>query len=75
MRLCDANHCVDVGVLYEEKSDRRNPQVCKSVWDYIDRLNKKAPVFYNYMYSPEDEEVRAASVYIVATVALVTEDE
>lgn len=46
------------GVLYEEKGDRKTPQVCKSVWDYIDRLNKKTPIFYNYMFSPEDEEVR-----------------
>lgn len=49
---------VCVGVLYEEKGERKNPQVCKSVWDYIDRLNKKTPIFYNYMFSPEDEEVR-----------------
>uniref|UniRef100_A0A8C7QY66 SET binding factor 1 n=1 Tax=Oncorhynchus mykiss TaxID=8022 RepID=A0A8C7QY66_ONCMY len=27
------------------------------VWDYIDRLNKKTPIFFNYMFSPEDEEV------------------
>lgn len=50
--------CVCVGVLYEEKGERKNPQVCKSVWDYIDRLSKKTPIFYNYMFSPEDEEVR-----------------
>lgn len=46
-----------LGVLYEEKGERKNPQVCKSVWDYIDRLNKKTPIFYNYMFSPEEEEV------------------
>lgn len=46
-----------LGVLYEEKGERKNPQVCKSVWDYIDRLNKKSPIFYNYMFSPEEEEV------------------
>lgn len=46
------------GVLYEEKGERRSPQVCKSVWDYIDRLSKKTPIFYNYMFSPEDDEVR-----------------
>uniref|UniRef100_A0A3P9PW06 SET binding factor 1 n=1 Tax=Poecilia reticulata TaxID=8081 RepID=A0A3P9PW06_POERE len=55
---------IELGVLYEEKSDRRNPQVCKSVWDYVDRLNKKAPVFYNYMYSPEDEEVLRPYTFI-----------
>uniref|UniRef100_A0A4W5KVE8 SET binding factor 1 n=1 Tax=Hucho hucho TaxID=62062 RepID=A0A4W5KVE8_9TELE len=27
------------------------------MWDYIDRLNKKTPIFFNYMFSPEDEEV------------------
>ncbi|CAL8278644.1 unnamed protein product [Gadus morhua 'NCC'] len=48
---------IELGVLYEEKGERKAPQVCKSVWDYIDRLNKKTPVFYNYMFSPEDEEV------------------
>lgn len=48
---------VCLGVLYEEKGERKNPQVCKSVWDYIDRLNKKTPIFYNYMFSPEEEEV------------------
>ncbi|KAK9975775.1 hypothetical protein ABG768_021008 [Culter alburnus] len=48
---------IELGVLYEEKGERKNPQVCKSVWDYIDRLNKKSPIFYNYMFSPEEEEV------------------
>ncbi|KAM9823807.1 myotubularin-related protein 5 [Neosynchiropus ocellatus] len=55
---------IELGVLYEEKGDRRNPQVCKSVWDYIDRLNKKTPVFYNYMYSPEDDEVLRPYTFI-----------
>ncbi|XP_034168951.2 myotubularin-related protein 5 isoform X1 [Pangasianodon hypophthalmus] len=48
---------IELGVLYEEKGERKNPQVCKSVWDYIDRLHKKTPIFYNYMFSPEEEEV------------------
>ncbi|XP_062339186.1 myotubularin-related protein 5 isoform X3 [Osmerus eperlanus] len=55
---------IELGVLYEEKGERKNPQVCKSVWDYIDRLNKKTPVFYNYMFSPEDEEVLRPYSYI-----------
>ncbi|XP_047246390.1 myotubularin-related protein 5 isoform X4 [Girardinichthys multiradiatus] len=55
---------IELGVLYEEKSDRKHPQVCKSVWDFIDRLNKKAPIFYNYMYSPEDEEVLRPYTFI-----------
>ncbi|XP_029317572.1 myotubularin-related protein 5 isoform X4 [Cottoperca gobio] len=48
---------IELGVLYEEKGEKKSPQVCKSVWDYIDRLNKKTPIFYNYMFSPEDDEV------------------
>lgn len=54
--------CVCAGVLYEEKGERKSPQVCKSVWDYIDRLSKKTPIFYNYMFSPEDDEVRPPRV-------------
>lgn len=45
------------GLLYEEKGERRGPQVCRSVWEYVDRLSKRTPVFYNYMYAPEDVEV------------------
>ncbi|KAF5897193.1 myotubularin-related protein 5 isoform X5, partial [Clarias magur] len=48
---------IELGILYEEKGERKSPQVCKSVWDYIDRLHKKTPIFYNYMFSPEDDEV------------------
>ncbi|XP_018416249.1 PREDICTED: myotubularin-related protein 5 isoform X2 [Nanorana parkeri] len=48
---------IEKGILYEEKGDRRGPQVCRSVWEYMERLNKKNPVFYNYMFSPEDGEV------------------
>lgn len=55
---------IELGVLYEEKGERKNPQVCKSVWDYIDRLNKKTPVFYNYMFSPEDDEVLRPYTFI-----------
>ncbi|XP_035530078.1 myotubularin-related protein 5 isoform X4 [Morone saxatilis] len=55
---------IELGVLYEEKGERKSPQVCKSVWDYIDRLNKKTPIFYNYMFSPEDEEVLRPYTFI-----------
>lgn len=51
-------HVLYTGVLYEEKGERKSPQVCKSVWDYIERLHKKTPIFYNYMFSPEEEEVK-----------------
>ncbi|XP_066040594.1 myotubularin-related protein 5 [Chamaea fasciata] len=48
---------IELGLLYEEKGERKGQQVSKSIWDYIDRLNKKAPVFFNYLYAPEDGEV------------------
>ncbi|MGH0172080.1 UNVERIFIED_CONTAM: hypothetical protein FKN15_062693 [Acipenser sinensis] len=43
--------------MYEEKGERKSQQMYKSVWDYIDRLNKKTPIFFNYMFAPEDGEV------------------
>ncbi|XP_069442304.1 myotubularin-related protein 5 isoform X1 [Ovis canadensis] len=48
---------IELGLLYEEKGDRRAPQACRSVWEYVERLSKRTPVFYNYMYAPEDAEV------------------
>ncbi|XP_061085473.1 myotubularin-related protein 5-like isoform X2 [Conger conger] len=48
---------IELGVMYEEKGEKKNQQAFKSVWDYIDRLNKKTPVFFNYMFAPEDGEV------------------
>uniref|UniRef100_A0AAV2IV60 Uncharacterized protein n=1 Tax=Knipowitschia caucasica TaxID=637954 RepID=A0AAV2IV60_KNICA len=55
---------IELGVLYEEKGDRRPPQLCRSVWDYIERLNKKTPAFYNYMFAPEDDEVLRPYTFI-----------
>ncbi|XP_045866677.1 myotubularin-related protein 5 isoform X3 [Meles meles] len=48
---------IELGLLYEEKGERRGQQACRSVWEYVDRLSKRTPVFYNYMYAPEDAEV------------------
>uniref|UniRef100_A0A6I8PGZ1 SET binding factor 1 n=1 Tax=Ornithorhynchus anatinus TaxID=9258 RepID=A0A6I8PGZ1_ORNAN len=59
---------VELGLLFEEKGERRGqppqpsqpsqpPQTCRSVWDCVERLGRKAPVFFNYMYAPEDGQV------------------
>ncbi|XP_036904764.1 myotubularin-related protein 5 isoform X4 [Sturnira hondurensis] len=48
---------IELGLLYEEKGEHRGPQPCRSVWEYVDRLSKRTPAFYNYMYAPEDAEV------------------
>nr|XP_006633804.1 PREDICTED: myotubularin-related protein 5 [Lepisosteus oculatus] len=55
---------IELGVMYEEKGERKSQQVYKSVWDYIDRLNKKTPIFFNYMFAPEDGEVLKPYSYI-----------
>ncbi|KAK2517216.1 Sbf1 [Columba guinea] len=39
---------IELGLLYEEKGERKSQQVYKSIWDYIERLNKKAPVLRPY---------------------------
>uniref|UniRef100_A0A6I8PEK5 SET binding factor 1 n=1 Tax=Ornithorhynchus anatinus TaxID=9258 RepID=A0A6I8PEK5_ORNAN len=36
---------------------RAGPGTCRSVWDCVERLGRKAPVFFNYMYAPEDGQV------------------
>uniref|UniRef100_A0A8C8ATF7 SET binding factor 1 n=1 Tax=Otus sunia TaxID=257818 RepID=A0A8C8ATF7_9STRI len=61
---------IELGLLYEEKGERKSQQVYKSIWDYIDRLNKKAPVFFNYMYAPEDGEVSALPLGVGSTLNL-----
>ncbi|XP_051016156.1 myotubularin-related protein 5 isoform X3 [Acomys russatus] len=48
---------IELGLLYEEKGERRAQVACRSVWEYVDRLSKRTPMFYNYTYAPEDTEV------------------
>ncbi|XP_041528065.1 myotubularin-related protein 5 isoform X1 [Microtus oregoni] len=48
---------IELGLLYEEKGERRGHLACRSVWEYVDRLSKRTPMFYNYTYAPEDTEV------------------
>ena len=40
----------------EESSPRHTTSSGMSVWDYIEKYHKKSPVFYNFMYSPADQE-------------------
>ncbi|XP_062839539.1 myotubularin-related protein 5 isoform X2 [Anolis carolinensis] len=53
---CDYER-LELGLLYEEKGEGKGPQPFRSVWEYVERLNKKTPAFFNYMYAPEDSEV------------------
>uniref|UniRef100_S4RYP5 Myotubularin phosphatase domain-containing protein n=1 Tax=Petromyzon marinus TaxID=7757 RepID=S4RYP5_PETMA len=46
---------IEQGVLYEEKGARSCGQ---SLWEYVDSLHRRAPLFYSFLYSPgEDSEV------------------
>ena len=38
------NHNVNSGSLHS------------SVWDYIDKHHRRSPIFYNFMYSPDEHE-------------------
>lgn len=56
--LLDSDHeRIELGLMYEEKGEKKSQHIYKSVWDYIDRLSKKTPIFFNYLYAPEDGEV------------------
>ncbi|XP_067915404.1 myotubularin-related protein 5 isoform X2 [Heterodontus francisci] len=56
--LLDSDHeRIELGLMYEEKGERKSQHTYKFVWDYIDRLSKKTPIFFNYLYAPEDGEV------------------
>jgi myotubularin-related protein 5/13 len=45
----------------DDKPDGLESATCKilgmSIWDYIDKYHKKSPVFCNFMFSPQDQEI------------------